>query len=171
MYSTLQTITAFNYTAQTVAEGEKLYEPYAATIDMTPLGYYEERMTAGLVLVGWTNQSGQVWDFEKNTVESDMSMYPIWQDGEGNRYYTVIYRISESEIYCINSLREGSRGYDPEGDEPQEGDAYAFREPSRAGYDLIGWSKENQWDTPWGDAETVDGFEILDAIWQAAGEE
>ncbi len=98
-YSTLAAIPPVCTSAQ-VPVGGKLTEPAKPE---TPAGAEGKPLIFG----GWCLEDGTVWDFEKDTVEADTCLYPLWIDGIKTCYVPVICR-SEPWCYYCNSVEAGS---------------------------------------------------------------
>ena len=98
-YSTLTAVPPA-YTSVQIAPGEKLTAPDSPEVSAGEEG-------RSLTLAGWCLEDGTVWDFEQNTVEADMCLYPLWADGNGLCYVPVICR-SEPWCYYCNSVEVGS---------------------------------------------------------------
>ena len=84
-----------------------------------------------------------------------MTLYPIWVDGEGQKYYPVIYEAPETGFSICNSVMIGSEGYESSGN-------MGFSEPVREGYVLAGWKNSSQ------PGSLLTRFQ---AVWEKQGEE
>lgn len=61
-----------------------------------------------LAFAGWCLEDGTIWDFENNVVKADTCLYPLWNDGNGSRYFPVICRSAEQWCYYCNSVKSGT---------------------------------------------------------------
>ena len=152
-YSEIKEITAYSYGTCEVAEGEKLVRDWPPDILSTPLG--SEPGKDDFTCVGWCTEEDGEWDFEKDAVRQDMTLYPIWVDGEGRKYYPVIYEAPETGFCICNSVMIGSEGYESSGN-------MGFSEPVREGYVLAGWKNISQ------SGSLLTRFQ---AVWEKQGEE
>ena len=152
-YSEIKEITAYSYGTCEVAEGEKLVRDWPPDILSTPLG--SEPGKDDFTCVGWCTEEDGEWDFEKDAVRQDMTLYPIWVDGEGQKYYPVIYEAPETGFCICNSVMIGSEGYESSGN-------MGFSEPVREGYVLAGWKNISQ------SGSLLTRFQ---AVWEKQGEE
>lgn len=105
LYSYVKNINPYTHTEIEVVKGDiipQYNKPTDLTITMTPEGHVSEK--ADFVFVGWCTKDGAEWDFEKDTVESNMALYPIWQDAEGHKYYPVFYSDQTGDYPCNNII-------------------------------------------------------------------
>lgn len=105
-YSTIMDINPINYTEHnSIDSGSKLDNPGNITVSMTPEGWISEK--SDLTHVGWCTIDGKEWDYDKDVVTEDISLYPIWQDKEGRKYYPYIHKTG-TKTYPCNSIIENS---------------------------------------------------------------
>ena len=105
LYSYVKNINPYTHTEIEVVKGDiipQYNKPTDLTITMTPEGHVSEK--ANFVFVGWCTKDREEWDFEKDTVESDMALYPIWKDAEGHKYYPVFYSDQTGDYPCNNII-------------------------------------------------------------------
>lgn len=105
-YSTIMDINPINYTEHnSIDSGSKLDNPGNITVSMTPEGWISEK--SDLTHVGWCTIDGKEWDYDKDVVTEDTSLYPIWKDKEGRKYYPYIHKTG-TKTYPCNSIIENS---------------------------------------------------------------
>lgn len=105
-YSTIMDIAPVNSVENnSIESGSKLQKPADVTVSMTPEGWIAEKKD--LTHTGWCTIDGRAWDFDKDVVTEDTSLYPIWQDAEGRKYYPCIYKTG-TKTYPCNSIIENS---------------------------------------------------------------
>ncbi len=153
VYSDIREIAVYSYGTLDVTEGEKLEKDWPPNILSTPLG--SEPGKADFTCVGWCTEENGEWDFDKDTVQKDVTLYPIWLDGEGRKYYPVIYEAPETDFYICNSVMMGSAGY-------ESSENLGFTEPVREGYVLSGWKNISQ------EGSLLTRFQ---AVWEKQGDE
>ncbi len=58
-------------------------------------------------VIGWCTEDGTTWTFDKETVQDDVTIYPVWGNN-GKSYYPVVYEDPDTgKTYC-NSIEMGS---------------------------------------------------------------
>ena len=102
----------------------------------------------GYTLDGWYDGNGKKWDFEKNTVNDDMTLTAKWTAIKEE--YTVVFDSNGGKGVGNRTVTEGDKLAEPE--------------TSREGYTLDGWYDENgnKWNF---DSDIVTRDMILTAIW------
>ena len=132
IYSEIKEQKAYNYGTEDVAVGTKLSTPGIPDVEATPLGYVAEK--ADFTFAGWCTEQEGEWNFDRNTVQEDTTLYPIWVDSKGQKYYPVIYESPEAEFVICNNIMIGAVGYE----QPEKAE---LTKPEREGYVLSGWEK------------------------------
>lgn len=115
-FSTLQSTSPKLYSVVRMNVGSLLIKP---TEPAKPEGYVNDNSEKSLTFVGWCLEGSinnidaadeiDVWDFDNNTITSDICLYPVWQDDTDTYYCPVICRSEESGVYYCNSVKVGSR--------------------------------------------------------------
>ncbi len=129
--------------AQSIQENEKMEQP-------------ETPVKEGYLLDGWFKEAEceTIWDFEKDTVTADITLYAKWTEDPTAAVYTVSFELQEHGT-PIESLtvKTGELLTAPEA-------------PTAEGYQFEGWFKEpectNAWDFA---ADTILSDTILYAKW------
>lgn len=58
-------------------------------------------------VIGWCTEDGTTWTFDKEAVQNDVTIYPVWGNN-GKSYYPVVYEdLDTGKTYC-NSIEMGS---------------------------------------------------------------
>ena len=129
--------------AQSILENEKIEQP-------------ETPVKEGYLLEGWFKEAEYetIWDFEKDTVTSDITLYAKWTEDPSAAVYTVSFELQEHGT-PIESLtvKTGELLTAPEA-------------PTADGYQFEGWFKEPECTNAWDFAiDTVLSDTILYAKW------
>ncbi len=129
--------------AQSILENEKIEQP-------------ETPVKEGYLLEGWFKEAQYetIWDFEKDTVTSDITLYAKWAQDPSAAMYTVNFALQEHGT-PIESLtvKTGELLTTPEA-------------PTAEGYQFEGWFKEPECTNAWDFAvDTILSDTILYAKW------
>lgn len=120
---------------------------------------------------GWYTEQGQKWDFENDTVTSNIYLFPVWENSEEKcYYYPVILRDPDEGNYYCFSVKAGSYLLlGPETGTDDQGYDSSVYPSGKYGYKLA-WTitnsaSENN-NERWDRSNTVQGVTSLMAVWE-----
>ncbi len=129
--------------AQSVLENEKIEQP-------------EAPVKEGYLFEGWFKETKceNIWDFEKDTVTADITLYAKWTEDPSAAIYTVSFELQEhgTPIESL-TIKSGELLIAPEA-------------PTAEGYQFEGWFKEPECENIWDfEKDTVTADITLYAKW------
>ena len=152
------------YNEQKLTAGSKITEPDQPTISNVPGGASDD-----FIFVGWVTEQNEKWDFS-HSVNSNITLYPVWKDASGKSYYTVILSDPQTGYYRCCNVKEGSYLFD----QPKDSVEYETNTgngcPTLQDHDKLAWriinsGSENN-NVFWNRTQTVQGVTSLVADWR-----
>lgn len=114
----------------------------------------------GYTFTGWfiDAKCTKPFDFTKDTIKADMTLYAGWKKVEETMTYNVIFNTLGGNYIPDQSIEEGQKVLMP-------------TEPSKEGYTFTGWYSDKECSQLWDfNASTINADTVLYAGWQKADE-
>ena len=176
-YKDAELTEAWDFDTDTVTENITLYakwmtdgaETYVVTFDLggngndfcqypdagSTLEKPEDPEAEGYCFLGWykDEELTELWDFETDTVESDLTLYAGWEAEEETEQCAVTFNLSEHGDDFYVTVDKGSKLSRPE-------------DPKAAGWLFLNWYVDEEYQETWNfDKDTVESDITLYAKW------
>lgn len=147
------------YKEQKLTAGSKITKPDDPAISNVPGG-----ASSDFVFVEWVTEKNEKCD--SVTVNSNITLYPVWKDKDGNLYYTVILSAPEASYSCCCNVKKGSYLFDSPVDSVEYETNTGNGCPTWDNHKKLAWKVANSDNVFWNRNQTVQGVTSLVAEWR-----